>query len=277
MRLISQIPEYNWYCHGFIPVLQFIQDHLEEPLKTPVIAIFCSLTLSLAVFAQQGKPSPAIRIASTAEFADAVDLKDAVKVETTKNPQLMLPMGTAIHMKLETPLNTSNNQAGDTFAGRVTEDVKLSDRIVIPLGASLEGHVVKVSEPRRIKGKPMIQLRPEFITMPNGYKCAINAAVADTNKINGTDVDDEGRIIGRTHGKRDTLELGAGAGVGAIVGGVFAGTKGSLIGAGIGAGAAVVHWASRRNSTSLPAGSEIIFELSRPVVITMNPPQTRDN
>ncbi|HWX55243.1 MAG TPA: hypothetical protein VN176_11695 [Verrucomicrobiae bacterium] len=211
-------------------------------MKTPAIALFSALTLSLASFAQQAKPSPAIRIASTAEFTDTVGLKDTVKVETTRNPQLMLPMGTAIHMKLETALSTSSNQTGDIFAGRVTEDVKLSDRIVIPLGASLEGHVVKVSEPRRIKGKPMIQLRPEFITMPNGYKCAINAAVVDTNKTNGTDVDDEGRIIGKTHGKRDTLELGAGAGVGAIVGGVFAGARGSLIGAGVGAGAAVVHW-----------------------------------
>ena len=36
----------------------------------------------------------------------------------------------------------------------------------------------------------------------------------------------------------------------------------------IGAGGAVAHWLSKKNSAYLPAGSEIIFELSRPMTVT---------
>jgi hypothetical protein len=105
------------------------------------------------------------------------------------------------------------------------------------------------------------------VVLPNGQRLAINAVVVDTNKINGTSVDDEGRIKGPGHTDRDVMEVAAGTGVGAIVGGIAAGGKGSLIGAGVGAGATVIHWLTKRNSASLPAGSEIIFELSRPMTV----------
>jgi hypothetical protein len=170
-------------------------------------------------------------------------------------------------MRLETALSTSSNASGDTFSGRVLEDVKLNNQVILPVGATLQGQVVRVSEPRRIKGKPMIQLLPQAVVLPNGQRLAINAVVVDTNKINGTSVDDEGRIKGPGHTDRDVMEVAAGTGVGAIVGGIAAGGKGSLIGAGVGAGATVIHWLTKRNSASLPAGSEIIFELSRPMLI----------
>ena len=113
----------------------------------------------------------------------------------------------------------------------------------------------------------MIQLRPESLTLANGQKYAISAAVVDTNKVNGTDVDDEGRIKGPGHTGRDVAEIGAGTGAGAIIGGLAGGAKGSLIGAGIGAGGTIIHWLTKKNYAYLPAGSEIIFELSRPMVV----------
>ena len=240
------------------------------------ILAFALLALSLSSLAQHpwpadtDKPSPATRNVAAAQLQDSSDRRDADRMDTGYKPQVTLPVGTAIRMKLETPLYTSSNKSGDAFEGRVTEDVKLGEKIVIPVGSALHGQVVRVAEPRRIKGKPMIQLRPESITMPNGERYTINAAVVDTNKVNGTDVDSEGRITGKTRSTRDNIELAGGTGVGAVVGGVVDGGKGVLIGAGIGAGAAMVHWLTKHNQTSLPAGSELVFELSRPVVITTN-------
>src|SRR5438045_6580181 len=168
---------------------------------------------------------------------------------------------------MKTPSYIINTQAGIIFSGLILEDVKLNDKVIVPAGASLQGHVVQVSQPRRIKGKPMIQLRPESLVLPNGQKYAISAAVVDTNKVNGTDVDDEGRIKGPGHTGRDVAEIGAGTGAGAIIGGLAGGAKGSLIGAGIGAGGTIIHWLTKKNYAYLPAGSEIIFELSRPMVV----------
>ena len=219
---------------------------------------------SINGFAQQAKPSPAKPQVNTPELKPTTKPQPSANV-TVSAP--ILPVGTAIRMKLETPLSISSTSAGYSFSGRITQDVKLNDKVILPVGASLQGQVARVSEPRRIKGKPMIQLLPESVTLPNGQKYAINAAVVDTNKINGTSVDDEGRIKGPGHTDRDVMEIGAGTGVGAIVGGIAAGGKGSLIGAGIGAGGTIIHWLTKRNSASLPAGSEIIFELNRPMTV----------
>lgn len=216
------------------------------------------------------KPAAVTPSAATPPQTAPAELKQAAKPAAPTNVAATvstLPVGTAVRMKLETPLSTSSTTAGDNFSGRITQDVQLNDKIVLPVGASLQGQVVRVSEPRRIKGKPMLQLLPESVTFPNGQKYAISAAVVDTNKINGTSVDDEGRIKGPGHTDRDVMEIGAGTGVGAIIGGIAAGGKGSLIGAGIGAGGTIIHWLTKRNSASLPAGSEIIFELSRPMTV----------
>src|SRR5437763_9045543 len=133
--------------------------------------------------AQQSKPSPGKHEAARTEAeqpaqqtaqsatqskpAPAAELKQMPKPEATANALAApaLPVGTAIRMKLEVPLYTGSTRAGDTFSGRILEDVKLKDRIVVPVGASLQGHVMQVTDPRRIKGKPMIQLRPESLTL----------------------------------------------------------------------------------------------------------------
>jgi hypothetical protein len=242
-------------------------------MKKLLVTVSAALLLSTSTLAQQAKPSPGTPAASTpASTTRTPELKERAKPETpitnvAPSTVATLPVGTPVRIKLETALSTDSSAAGDAFSGRVLEDVKLNDRVIFPVGATLQGQVVRVSEPHRIKGKPMIQLLPQSVVLPNGQKYSINAVVVDTNRINGTSVDDEGRIKGQGHTDRDVMEVAAGTGVGAIVGGIAAGGKGSLIGAGVGAGATVIHWLTKKNSTSLPAGSEIIFELSRPMVI----------
>ena len=180
---------------------------------------------------------------------------------------LSLPTGTGIKMKLETPLSTRSSKAGDTFAGRVTEAVMLNGKAVIPVGAALQGRVVRVTDPRRIKGVPTLDLMPDEITMPDGTRYTIQAVVVDSNAAH-TSVNDEGQIKGPGHDKRDLLEMGVGTGAGVGVGAAVAGGKGALIGGLIGGGATVVHWLTRRHSADLPAGTEIVMELNRPLALS---------
>ena len=180
---------------------------------------------------------------------------------------LSLPTGTGIKMKLETPLSTSTSKAGDTFAGRVTEAVMLNGKAVIPVGAALQGRVVRVTDPRRIKGVPTLDLMPDEITMPDGTRYTIQAVVVDSSAPH-TNVNDEGQIKGPGHDKRDLLEMGVGTGAGVGVGAAVGGGKGALIGGLIGGGATVVHWLTRRHSADLPAGTEIVMELNRPLALS---------
>lgn len=179
-----------------------------------------------------------------------------------------LPAGTGLRMRLETPLSTHKSKVGDVFTGRITQAVVVNGQTLVPAGASVTGRVTKLSEPRRIAGKPTIALLPDRIVMPNGNQFLITATVVDTAKSSDTTVDDEGRIHGPGRTGRDTVELGAGAGTGAVIGALAAGAKGLFLGGGLGFGAVAAYWLTKRHSAELPAGTEITLELDRPVVMS---------
>ena len=178
-----------------------------------------------------------------------------------------LPTGTALKMKLETMLATSSSQAGDPFQARVTEAVVVDGKTVIPVGTTVQGRVTKASEPRRVAGKATITLFPENLVLPNGDRFLLNATLVDTNRGRGTDVNTEGQFKGAGHDGKDLIEIGMGTGGGMLIGGLAGGGEGLLIGGAIGAGATVTHWLSKRRSATLPAGTELVMELSRPMVM----------
>jgi len=180
---------------------------------------------------------------------------------------LALPVGTAIKIRLERALSTTMNKAGDRFSGRVTEPVRLAGKEVIPVGAAIEGHVMQTSEPRRIEGLPTIDLRPEYVVFPNGNRYGISAALVDTSNHPDVEVNEEGEIKGAGHDRNDQIEVAAGAGSGALIGGLAGGGKGLLIGTGIGVTATVAHWLSKHRSAEVPAGTELVMELSRPLAL----------
>src|SRR3989441_9512419 len=178
---------------------------------------------------------------------------------------MSLPAGTALKVKLENTLSTFSSKEGDPFSGRVTEAVMLGGKTVIPLGATVQGRVTKINEPRRIAGKPTIGIFPETVVLPNGERYMLNAAVVDTNLRNGTDVNTEGQFKGAGHDGKDLTEIGFGTGGGMLIGGLAGGGKGLLIGGTVGATATVAHWLGKKRSAMLPAGTELLMELSRPL------------
>jgi hypothetical protein len=179
-----------------------------------------------------------------------------------------VPAGTALMVKLETTLATFSNKAGDPFRGSLTQAVVLDGKTVIPAGAVVEGRVTKVSEPRRITGKPMIGILPEALILPSGERLFLDATLVDTNVGNGTDVDQEGQFKGSGHDRRDQLETGGGTAGGMLIGGLIGGPPGVLIGGIVGAGSTGAHWLSKHRSAILPAGSTLTIELNRPLGMT---------
>ena len=182
--------------------------------------------------------------------------------------QTSLPPGTAVKMKLDTTLATFSSKAGDPFSARVTEPVVMDGKTVIPVGATIEGRVTKSTEPRRIAGKPTIAIFPENLVLPNGERFMLNATLVDTNARHGTDVNTEGQFKGDGHDGKDLTEIGMGTGGGMLVGGLIGGAKGLLIGGAVGATVTVSHWLGKHRSAILPAGTELVMELNRPMVMT---------
>ena len=178
---------------------------------------------------------------------------------------LSLPAGTGLRLRLETPISTERSRVGDVFSGRVIAPIGLNGRTVVPVGASVKGRVTKITDPRRIAGTPSIALLPDRIVMPDGNAFLITATVVDTASSSNTTVDDEGRIHGQGRTGRDNAEMVAGAGAGAVIGTIAGGAKGFFLGGGIGFAAAATHWLTKRHSAELPAGTEIVLELDRPL------------
>jgi hypothetical protein len=181
---------------------------------------------------------------------------------------LSLPAGTALNVKLESTLATFTSKKGDAFSGRVTQPVLMDGKVVIPIGATVLGRLTRVSEPRRVAGKPTIGITPETVVLPNGERYALNATLVDTSLRAGTDVNDEGQFKGAGHDTKDLMEIGAGSAGGMLVGGMAAGGKGVLIGGAIGAAATVTQWLSKRRSAMLAPGTELVMELNRPMTLS---------
>ena len=180
-----------------------------------------------------------------------------------------LPAGTAMKIKLQTTLATFSSKQGDTFTGRVTEPVALNGKTVVPVGSTVQGTVGRVAEPRRVQGRPTIALFPHTVILPDGARYNLNATVVDTNAGNGTDVNQEGQFKGRARERGDNIELAAGTVGAGTIGALAGGGKGFLVGAAIGAGATTIHWLTKHHSATLPAGTELVMELSRPMVMSV--------
>src|SRR6266849_155013 len=200
----------------------------------------------------------------------AFSLTPLILIASFAGAQTSLPTGTAVKMKIETTLATFSSKAGDPFSARVTAPVVVDGKTVIPIGATVEGRVTKANEPRRIAGKPTIAIFPENLVLPNGDRFMLNASLIDTNRRHGTDVNTEGQFKGAGHDGKDLTEIGMGTGGGMLIGGLAGGGKGLLIGGAIGGGATVTHWLSKHRSATLPAGTELVMELNRPMMMNPN-------
>ncbi|HUA15526.1 MAG TPA: hypothetical protein VMG31_09520 [Verrucomicrobiae bacterium] len=178
-----------------------------------------------------------------------------------------VPAGTALMVRLDTTLATFSNRIGDPFRGSLTQPVVVNGQTLLPAGTVVEGRVTKLSEPRRISGKPTIGILPEAVILPNGERFFLDASLTDTN-IPGTDVNAEGQFKGEGHDRHDQLETGGGTAGGMLIGGLAGGPVGVLVGGAIGAGATTTHWLVKHRSATLPAGTQLTLELNRP--LTMN-------
>ncbi len=176
-----------------------------------------------------------------------------------------LPEGTILKVLLDQQLSTATTQAGSMFSARMMENVTKDGRVVIPMGATVVGRVLSVSEGRRFHGQASIRLRPDEIDLPDGSRFFLHAEVYDMSARKGNKTDSEGDIVSKDNGKKTIAMGAASAGGSAATGAMIAGVPGAIVGAALGAGLVTAHWLMENHQAVLPKNSEVVFGLTEPM------------
>ena len=151
----------------------------------------------------------------------------------TGNGSLSIPRNTVLALELTTPVSTEASQRGDRIEARVVEPAEFAGYIV-------EGRVVQVKRPGKVKGVAQIQLSFDQIRSTDNRAAQLHAELIEIAPMGGDNepqVDAEGGVRGRDSTKDDAAKVGAASGIGAIIGAIAGGGKGAAIGAVIGGGA----------------------------------------
>jgi hypothetical protein len=115
----------------------------------------------------------------------------------------MIPAGSLVQCTVSEPkLSSKTADIGDPVLCQVGH-VELYGRSVFPYGSYLEGRFEDYKDPGHFFGKGWMELKFDRMFIPPGQVIPVSAKVVYVPKYN---VDKEGRIHGKGHAVRDTLE-----------------------------------------------------------------------
>lgn len=198
-------------------------------------------------------------------------LKDRPVAEP-KGGVVEITAGTHILLNMINSVSTKQAVVGDRIYLETAFPVLANNRIVIPQGSWVTGTITEVKRPGRVKGRGLLQVRFDSLTLPNGvsrkFRSDLGAIDARSDqtfereggkiKSAGDKKSDAGTIIGAS-----TAGTVIGAGAGGAAG--HAG-MGGAIGAGTGAAAGLIGvLATRGPEAVLSKGSTVEMVLDRPL------------
>ena len=95
--------------------------------------------------------------------------------------ELILPESTRITLQLNDTLSTRSSSEGDAFTAVVTMPVYSRERIVIPKGSIVNGSISRILRPGRFKGKAVMNLLFQSISIPGRGQAPITATLVRVN------------------------------------------------------------------------------------------------
>lgn len=182
--------------------------------------------------------------------------------------EVIIPRKTEVFITLERSISTRTASVGDKFFGLVSVPLTQDDKIVVPVGSYILGHVDSTRRAPRVKGEGELVLRFDTVILPDGTTREMRAAVVSAEGHHTDKTDEEGTIQAPGEQGEDTAK---GAAAGATAGGTIGAIAGrSWKGAGIGLGAgaatgAVIGALKRNKEVVLPKGSSITVVLDKDI------------
>ena len=211
---------------------------------------------------------PKVASAPATTHVEAVENpEDAMIVVSVPEREGELREGTLLKTKMVTTLSTESTVTGSRFTAEVTEPIERNGRVIIPVGAVLDGRVTEVHGGKRITGGALLHLETSNVTLPDGTHYIVHAQVIDTGNSDFK-VTEEGTLKKKDHAKETLAVMGGVTGAGAATGAVLGGGVGALVGATLGAGASTVIWLKQDRQATLPKDVKLVFSLTAPMILT---------
>lgn len=218
-----------------------------------------------------------VTVEPTSESAAKVADPDGSIVLSVEERAGEVREGTLLRARIKQSLSTVSTAPGSRFTAELAEAVVKDGRIVLPVGAVIEGRVTEVHGGRRISGAAMLHLEAHDVSLPDGTHYVIHAQLIDTDQTAHTTVDREGTLVRRDHPRETLAAMGLSTGGAAAAGAVIGGGVGAAVGAGIGAGAGAIWWLKQDRQAVLPEESLLVFSLTEamPVMPVGSTPVSR--
>jgi hypothetical protein len=184
----------------------------------------------------------------------SADSGAVVVSNTVRQPRFArLPIGSVIEIRTVEMISSKTNVSGDSFGATLTQDLTADGEVLFKRGTEVEGHLVEVLRPGRVKGRGSITFNLRRIKdREMAYSLETNSIIIEAESSKGKDV----------------AKVGAATAIGAVLGAVLGGKKGAALGSatGGGAGAAGVLL-SRGKDVEIAAERLFSFRLEREIEV----------
>lgn len=197
------------------------------------------------------------------EYATLRDRIETLRVRTTQtgtisaqpmiekpSPAFLIPVGTELDVRLQTPLSSATSQAEERFEATTIVDFTMENAVVIPAGSIVRGFVSSVRAAGRFADRRgAITLSFDEIRIDQTSR-RLRASVSQAI---------DGKMT------QDATRIGAGAVVGGIIGGLLGGGKGALLGVLVGGGGTMA--ATDGADVNLPLGTILRLRIDQPLEV----------
>lgn len=188
----------------------------------------------------------AILPASQFETAEQPHLRRRIHpLQTPHENEIVINTGVRVPLILRNSINTRTAKPGDSVYFETFYPIAQDNRVVIPMGSFMRGHIMESKRPGRIKGRGEIRISIDSLTFSNGYSPELRAIPSSADTQGNQRVDSQGKIRGPSGIGRDLATIGT-----TTFGGFYAGTyagvlsaftrDATLVGGGIGSGVGAV-------------------------------------
>lgn len=167
--------------------------------------------------------------------------------------KVSIPAGTALAVRLESPIDSEVSQLGQTFTATLNSALTVNGDVAVPAGSQVQGHIVDLKSAGKFAGQSLVVLQLDSIRS-GGQMYNIST--------------DQFKKEGSSRGKNTAEKVGAGAGIGALIGALAGGGKGAAIGAAAGGGlGGGVQAVTKGQQIKLPSETVLNFTLQAPVTV----------